>query len=586
MKQTMKKFLSLVLSLTCIGTCAACSAPSEKPNGEGGIEIDPNKTQLYVSNFNGALGQEWLIKAGERFSKRWENTSFETDKMGVQIVPDNAKIGGKGIIDTMSGSNNDLFFTERVYYNDLVSSGNALDLTEIVTEKLSEYGETRSIVDKLTPQQNAYYNVEGHYYAVPHYQSFRGITYDVDMFEDEGFYFEADSDLDAATNKINTDYDNGNDGFLTSESATRSNGPDGKPGTYDDGLPATYDEFFILCDKIADAGYTPCIYTGLNQEYFNEFLTALATDYEGRDDMMLNFNYTGTAHNLVELDANGKMIFNGEEPKIREATEIKPSNGYMLSAQAGKYYALKFAERLIRGGYLDTRSFGTISHTDTQKAYAYSRFNSSTDIAMIIESNYWENEADDMGVFTTMEKQWPGKAGRMDRNFAMMPFPKATAEKVGEGVTIIEYQDAAGFIRKGIPEFKKELALDFLQFVCTDESLIEFTAITGCTRAFNYQIPSDLKVSSFTKSVLAMMERSEIVNTFSTTDIFRYNASTLNFLHYWQSTINYGQGDMTFNLVGKDMNDDSKLNAVNYFEGTIRMKSKTFWDSFKAYFED
>lgn len=586
MRTGFKKALSIMIGFIVAVVCVCCGPSTVKPGGENEIRVDPTKTQLYVSNFNGAYGQEWLLAAAKRFEDKWKDESFETGKKGVQVVPDNNKTTGSEIINRLASTSNDVFFTERVYYNDLVASGNALDITDIVTEKLTEYGETRSIFDKLTPQQQEYYNVGGRYYAVPHYQGFRGITYDVDMFTEEGFYFEANPDLDADANKINTYYENGNDGFVTSEDAVKSNGPDGKPNTYDDGLPATYDEFFMLCAKIADAGYTPCIYTGSNQVYFTEFLSALAADYEGLDDMMLNFTYYGTAHHLVEVDENGKVKFGSDgEPILRADTEIKPSNGYELSAQAGKYYALKFAERLIRGGYLDSRSFGTLSHTDTQKAYAYSRFNSSTDIAMLIESNYWENEASDMNVFSAMEKQWPGKAGRMDRKFAMMPFPKATEAQVGEDVTIIEYQDAAGFIRKNIPDYKKELALDFLQFVCTDESLVEFTKITGCTRAFKYDVPSEVELSNFSKSVLDMMERGSIVNTFSTTELFRNNAAALDFTHYWTTRINYGQGDMQFNTPGKDIHDDPKITAINYFEGTMKVKSKEFWNSFRAYFE-
>ena len=228
----MKKLLALLLCVIAIFslTLTGCAVPTEKPNETNSTDefdretkINTGKTTLFISNFNGAFGEKWLKAAASRYEEIHKDDVYEEGKKGVQIWIDNAKQGGKDIIDGMSNSRDAIFFTEYVYYSDLVSSGKALDITSIVTEKLTKYGEDKSIVDKLTDEQKAYLETkDGKYYMMPHYQGFRGITYDIDLFESELLYLSADKN-------------NGNDGFIVDMSEPMSKGPDNVVGTYDDG---------------------------------------------------------------------------------------------------------------------------------------------------------------------------------------------------------------------------------------------------------------------------------------------------------------------------------------------------------------
>ncbi len=582
----MKKAITLLMCIMLIVTfvLVGCEPSTEKPDGATSIDefdrettINTGKTTLFISNFNGAFGEKWLKAAAKRYEEIHKDDVYEPGKKGLQIWIDNAKQGGKDIIDGIDRSRDAIFFTEYVYYNDLVASGKVLDITQLASEKLTQYGESRSIFDKLTAEQKAYLMTDNNkIYMLPHYQAFRGITYDVDLFEKELLYFSAEKE-------------NGNDGFIVSETETRSNGPDGKANTYDDGLPATYDDFFKLCSKMKEIGITPVIWTGDHPNYFTEFLAALACDYEGLEQSMLNFTFDGTAKNLV-ASANAAEI-----TSKMSATTITPNNGYLLAKQAGKYYALQFADRLLNKStkYIDLRSVGSLSHTDTQKTYIASRFLSTENtIGMLIESNYWENEADDMGYFKTMAKQYgEDKASRSARRFGFMPFPKATQAEVGEGVTLVDYLMSGAFIRGNIGQesgkaYEKDLALDFLKFLYTDQSLVEFTEYTGCPKSLNYDIDSILnKVSYYTRNVFEMRARADVVYPFSKEPIYADNASNFNFAYFYRTTVNRGQGNTPYTIPSDAIYKDG-LTGLEYFNGLAVSTSKEFWDSnYSKYFK-
>ena len=165
---------------------------------------------------------------------------------------------------------------------------------------------------------------------------------------------------------------------------------------------------------------------------------------------------------------------------------VSPNNGYLLTKQAGKYYSLLFAEQLLQSKYIASGSMGTLSHTDAQKNFINSRPSSTEQtIGMIIEGTFWENECADMNYFEVAERTYGSKFSRENRRFAFMPYPKATEEELG-GVTLTDSLMSGAFIRGNVTGVEKDLALDFLQFLYTDESLREFTKYTGSPKAVSY----------------------------------------------------------------------------------------------------
>ena len=490
-----------------------------------------------------------------------------------------AEVGIYGLPKDFSNfglSYNAIFFTEYVYASDYADSGKVLDLSSIIKDPLTEYGETRSIKDKMTKEQQDYFvlgsgeNIEC--YVLPHYQSFRGIVYDVDLFENELLYFAANEN-------------NGNDGFVTSEGDTRSAGPDGQSGTYDDGLPATYEDFFKLCDRMVEQGIKPVIWSGSNQAYFTDFLAALALDYEGLDDAMLNFTFAGTAYNLVEsIGQDGKITFMNDAEE-GTGVDISPNNGYLLAKQAGKYYSLTFAEQLLQSKYIASGSMGTLSHTDAQKNVINSRPSSTEqDIGMIIEGSFWENECADMNYFNVAEKQYGEAFSRENRRFALMPYPKATEGEVGDKVTLTDSLMSGAFIRGNVTGVEKDLALDFLQFLYTDESLREFTQYTSAPKALNYDITGVEGLSYFAQSVFDMKNRADIVYPYSSAPIYADQPSSFEPTSFYQTTVHQGAGNVPYTYPSRAMYDDG-VTALQYFNGLSVSRSESAWKSaYEKYF--
>lgn len=592
MKKFAKLLLLVVLALVMSMSVACRGGVTNDPNnpnspggGDTGIteEVDYSRTQLYVSNFNGGYGDEWLYKLKARFEEFYKETTFEEGKKGVQVLIDNAKSNGAAIATQIAGSRNEVFFSESVYYYDMVNPGLVADITDIVTSSLEDYGEEGTIEAKLNDQQKDYYGVKRDgdtkpkYYGLPHYSAFNGIMYDVDFFDEKGFYFVADPNLDANENKYNTWLENGNNGIMVGKNdpTPKSNGPDGKPDTDDDGLPATYDEFFVLCQYMADGGVTPVVWTGQHQKTYNDkTLQALAVDYEGPEQMMLNFNFNDTAKNLVQsINSDGTVV-------KKAPTPITAATGYELYSSAGRYYALSFFERLVsnREFYHSDCYNTTASHLQAQKDFLWSRpmaaVNQQEPVAMLMEGIWWENEAKD--AFATAET-YGEQYGRYKRRIGFMPLPKATKGEVGDGFTVMDTHYSLGFINANCEPVKLDIAKKFLKFAYTDQSLVEFTVTTNTPKALNYEVPDleKAKMSYFGRSVLDIKEKANIVYPYSNNPTYLNHQSELNYSENFIAKV----GTEEYNNAGSILRStvSNHLTAEQFFNGIINRMTQSKW---------
>ena len=363
-----------------------------------GEEIDETKTQLRIEYFNGGVGSEWLTKVAERFEAEYANEPFEEGKLGVEII-----LGPSESTDytAISKSPYNLFFTENIDYFRYAAQGSFLEISDIVRETTLP-GETVTLEQKLSDiHRTSLTALDGNYYAVPHYEFFHSAMYDADLFETYGLFYADDRD-------------NGNGGFVKNSSERRSAGPDGIYETGDDGMPVTYDEFFALCDYMLSAyNITPFVWTGESSGYILKFISALAANYGGAEDWYANYSFGGQAKIISDYDT------------LEESTvQITPNNGYLLSAQAGKYYALRFLERMLsNSGYYHGDSISrTYSHVEAQEDFIYSKLENEP-IAMIIEGSFWENEAAPIFQRSIQDK---GDAAK-NRKFGIMSLPLGTS---------------------------------------------------------------------------------------------------------------------------------------------------------------
>ncbi len=534
MKKKISKLLVSAMAMAMCFSSVACggtgggnsdnSASSGNVNESLGVK---NPYEISVFNFGGGYGREWLDTVVARYKAERAGKEFVVDGVTYDGVEFN--IESEKTMMTVIAQNNvpyDIVFQEQVLYNKYVKQGNVFSpMTEVLTTE-NPYEKGTTIESKLSEEQKAFYKIDTDndgvgdtYYGIPHYTGYVGIVYNKHLFAENGWYFQKGynkEDLEDAPNLC-----------FTSDASQRTAGPDGQYGTDDDGLPTTYEEFYALCSYIS-VNKSPISWAGrYRQEYLNWFITALSASYEGLEQMSLNYSYDGTAKNLVSVDASGKVSSLGDT-KIDGST-----NGYELSKQAGKYYALSFLETIADENWYTAGSIeDTKEQTATQREFIIDEAS-----AMMIEGCWWEMEADS---HFNQAQQLSGEDYR-DR-FGWMPLPCATEAQAetrattmkngGNGYTLMDTHNSLAFLGKNISSAAKEIAIDFLQFAYTDKSLAEFSEITDTTKAVKYTMSDSQKanMSAYGRSLVEMQENSDIVYGYSQNAFYQLNEE--NFTDY------------------------------------------------------
>lgn len=514
MKKIISIVIALMLTITVFGGC--------RGGKTDGITIDPNRTQLYVYNYDGGVGSKWLDKVITRFESTYADRSFESGKKGVQVIPKKTKSGFSGLLQT---SDNTVFFVQQAYYNELIQQGKVLDITDIVTEKVNGV----SIEDRLTDSQKAAFTaIDGKYYILPHYVLYSGLTYDKDVFEEYRLYFnKAGNGFTNFELSYNEDFEKGN----------LSAGPDGIGGTYDDGLPSSFEEFYRLCTQMKKVGVIPFIYSGQYQAYSNHLINGLWVSYTGAEEFYYNFSFD-SGNNEVSYVSG----FNGDTP-IFSKTKITAENGYYLNAQEGKYYALEFLKKAVDENWFDESRYDGTSHTDVHRSFVYSLPESKANplkkpIAMVLEGTHWYNEAKE--IISDAAKKYPLSK---DRNFAVMPLPtRYDSTQECKKNTVCDSNSSFAFISSKAKNNPVALELGklFLKFCYTEESLQEFTVTTGVTKGVRYELTSEQYngLPTYLKSLYDVAYNSDIVYPYSDSPIFINNQSDFGFAqdtYFWKS---------------------------------------------------
>ncbi|MBQ7373278.1 MAG: extracellular solute-binding protein [Clostridia bacterium] len=569
MKKILVLFLTLILTFSVAFSTVGCRNTGEK--------IDKSKTQLYVTTFEGGYGTGWIEAVENRFQDAYADVSFEPGKKGVQIiVKPERELTHDSLIVNLKGSKQEVFFTESVNYYDLKQRGLLYDISEAVTKPLNydfvsgktvEGEETVSIADKMKDLHRDYFNAGSSdspaYFGLPFYEATYGIIYNVDLFEENKLYFAP----------------NGN--FIPKSDSTRSNGPDGKTGvidgvdyTADDGLPATYDEFFKLCDKMVEKGITPITWNGVDTAYLNALIESLQADYEGEEQMRLNYTQSGTATHLVKkINADGTVEF--ENP-----TQITKENGYLTwTKQAGKYYGLSFVERIIANTSYYNRSkvvTSTYDQISAQKAFVTSTLNDEKDIAMLVDGSWWHNEA--TSVFTAASQNFGANVGSAKaRKFGLMPLPKATADKVGESYSPMEVNSSICFVNGNLDKKKDKLVKEFIQFCHTNASLAEFTSETYTTKPFDYTMTDDQikEMPYWGQQLYKMHGEVNYIPSYSKSELYVKYAS--DFTEIYRGKMFQGKYNGTYFERAHTAMIENGITAEQYFMGLANVLNSDEW---------
>ena len=588
MKKLITMFLAVVIS---VGSVFISGCANET------VKVDETKSQLYVQNCANGYGSEWLNQTIAAFEDWAKDKHFAEGKTGVQVHSENNSDSGASLLNKMADAAIQVYFSEEAYYYNFVSKKLVKNINEEVTKPLTEFGESRSILDKLKAASGTQYTesltgTDGNYYGLPWWAGIRGFNYDVDLFDDNNLFI-AKGGCPSEYNRTNKNCDAALTGKFseykwTNYDGERSAGPDGKYGTYDDGLPATYNEFFALCDRMVDEGIVPLIWTGEHQ-YIDHASRNLHADYEGADNYEHILSLSGNVKDIVDLESvkgnlDGTVDFDSVKYLGGEnGVDITYDNGYLMQRQVGKLYALDFAKRLMsHTEYYDERrcTSATFSHLDAQSYYLYSKYDSDkTPIGIIYDGSWWMNEASD--TFDTMQEAAYEKSGRYERRLGFMPYPKATDEKVGETSVVVSQSDAYCFINNNIKDEETlAVAKSFYRFCHTDQALKIFNGVTGGIRPFDFEYEKEEydKLDNYAKSTYHILSNFDVIYPLRYNELFIMNQSyfTARYIDFY-STVNNSY------RAYKTLKDN--VTVKEYFEGIADYYSESYYrNQFYYYF--
>lgn len=532
-----KRLVALLASVFIFVGCTGCSFRGhEEQKG-----YDPTKTYLYIGNYDGGLGHAWLEQVASEYMALHEDVVIRIDNKKDEF-------GDVTLLESINNYSNDLYFVNGVTYSNYVARNVMADITDVVTAELE--GEGTTIEQKMNPTLANYYKRNDKYYAVPFFDSIFGTMYDVDLFEDEGLYFNTDGVLM----------------YRATGNTTKSAGPNGVAGDYDDGLPATFSQWKTLVDTMKKMSIIPYIWTGEYVYYRYRWLTSIWADYEGKANFDLNMSF------------NGSYKFDGDE----SATPIKVNNAYLLQKQLGKKYALDYAEYIIRNNMYKSTSFtSTNTHLMAQNSYLLSVEDTSSErIAMILEGTWWENEAKEF--FDAMAKEYGSEYAFKTRRFGFMPTPKSDDGKSDNGTTLISSTaNSVAFITARTQVM--ELAKDFLKFAHTESALRTFTRMTGAVRPYEYTLTDSDKeeMSYYAKNIWDMYHDTKTDISYVTIFENNYVSEKSTFLGpnnekwWWQSTV----GSKSYTDAMYEFWQETSLNAQNYFDGLQTTFSQSEWNA-------
>jgi hypothetical protein len=250
-----------------------------------------------------------------------------------------------------------------------------------------------------------------------------------------------------------------------------------------------------------------------------------------------------------------------------------------LARQESKYLALEFIKKMITtDGYSGELCFNSSYwHYDAENTFLKADvYEGTTPVAMLLDGVWWQEEA--RATFNEMIDAKGDNYSQKNRKFGFMPLPKANQAEVEKArteqrlQTLYSAQNSIAFVKKNIAEWKLPIALDFMKFVNTQKSLVEFTTVTGTTKALTYSLNDSEKalLSPYGRSVLELQEKSDVVYPFSNKPAFVNNAS-----HFGTNALYSIAEDKLY--PSEWFHDDKRMTAASWFTSMYEYNKNTRW---------
>ncbi len=453
MKANFKKLVALMLiAILILPVLAGCNQQSNK--------VDENALVITVAKLG--YGDQWLKDLAAAYEAKTGTK--------VQIFSKIGDVGLSAIKGEMQSqaSETDIFFTRaqeffKSIYKGAVNIGGTnyacefADLTDVWNSKASD-SESKTILEKMDPAYEEYYNVDGKYYGLPWANGVMGIVRNINVW-----------------NKL---------------------------GLTDGDMPLTTDELFALCDKVKAQGTAPFIYS-LESEYYSSGLAPIwFSQYEGSESMkFFNNGLDPVGENSSNLYAYDGQV---EALKVIERL-VNNDNGYQHEFSTSlnftdmqSTFLLDEALFCVNGAWLETEMGNAFKGANID-------FIKMPVISSLI--NRLETVTDDATLSAVIK--------HVDGN------GEAPAGVSEEDIAIVRDARHNAYTRSGfdhtalVPAYSNKLneAKDFLKFMCSDEGLsIYYKSTNGNQLPIENTTgyPTDVEISQFRQSINELLAEGHI----------------------------------------------------------------------------
>ena len=193
-----------------------------------------------------------------------------------------------------------------------------------------------------------------------------------------------------------------------------------------------------------------------------------------------------------------------------------------------------------------------------QKEFLYSSRNSNAPtIGMVLDGCWFNAEVDE--AYTDMVNGGDATASKQNRKIGFMPIPKATPDKVGETLTMVDTSRSVCFINAKVSGATADVAKLFLKFFHTNESLATYTEKTDATRPYKYTV-DETKITHFGRTMMDIHNNANVIYTYSNNETYLKNSQIFD-MDVWSFSSTNGNSN-PFHVFR-----DKSVSVETYFKG-------------------